>query len=199
MLLFVGLGNPGRKYDNNRHNIGFMAVDEIVRRHNFSEAKIKFQGLFHEGEISGEKVFILKPQTYMNLSGQSVGEAARFYKIIPDNIIVFHDELDVPSGRIKFKTGGGNAGHNGLKSIDQHIGKNYHRVRFGIGHPGDKDMVSGHVLGDFSKADQTWLSPLLGAVGQAADQLTSLDGQKFLNAVGLILKPNQSKEPNNEG
>lgn len=199
MLLFVGLGNPGGKYDNNRHNIGFMAVDEIVRRHNFSEPKMKFQGVFYEGTLGNEKAFILKPQTYMNLSGKSVSEVARFYKLAPEDIVVFHDELDIPAGKIKFKTGGGNAGHNGLRSIDQYIGKNYHRVRFGIGHPGDKDRVSGHVLGDFTNTDKVWLAPLLDAVGQAADKLVLLEGQKFLNEVGLILKPNQSKEPSKEG
>ncbi|MCK5423869.1 MAG: aminoacyl-tRNA hydrolase [Emcibacter sp.] len=194
MLLFVGLGNPGREYNNNRHNIGFMAVDEIVRRHNFSSPKTRFQGLTCEGRLGSEKILILKPQTYMNLSGQSVGEAARFYKIPPEDIVVFHDELDIPATKIKFKTGGGNAGHNGLRSIDQHIGKNYHRIRMGIGHPGDKDRVHGHVLGDFAKADQKWLEQLLEAVAIAAPALTDRSGEtagaKFLNEVGLQLKPN---------
>ena len=194
MLLFVGLGNPGREYNNNRHNIGFMAVDEIVRRHNFSSPKTRFQGLTCEGRLGSEKILILKPQTYMNLPGQSVGEAARFYKIPPEDIVVFHDELDIPATKIKFKTGGGNAGHNGLRSIDQHIGKNYHRIRMGIGHPGDKDRVHGHVLGDFAKADQKWLEQLLEAVAIAAPALTDRSGEtagaKFLNEVGLQLKPN---------
>jgi peptidyl-tRNA hydrolase, PTH1 family len=190
MLLFVGLGNPGKKYDNNRHNIGFMAVDEIIHRHKFSNAKSKFQGFLYEGQIGAEKALILKPLTFMNLSGQSVAEAARFYKIPPENIFVFHDELDMPSGKIKFKTGGGNAGHNGLKSLDQYVGKDYHRIRLGIGHPGDKDQVHGHVLGDFSKMDKKWLEPLLDAVGRASDKLISGDGIDFLNEVGLILKPN---------
>ncbi|MBT6032958.1 MAG: aminoacyl-tRNA hydrolase [Kordiimonadaceae bacterium] len=191
MLLFVGLGNPGKKYDNNRHNIGFMAMDEIIHRHNFSEPKMKFQGALYEGTIGNEKTLILKPLTFMNLSGKSVAEAVRFYKIPPEDIFVFHDELDIPSGKIKFKTGGGNAGHNGLRSLDQYINKEYHRVRFGIGHPGDKDRVHGHVLGDFSKTDQKWLDPLLNAVGRAADKLASRSGRDFLNEVGLILKPNE--------
>ena len=194
MLLLVGLGNPGNKYNNNRHNIGFMAVDEIVRRHNFSGPKTRFQSLTFEGRLGSEKILVLKPQTYMNLSGQAVGEAARFYKISPEDIFVFHDELDIPAAKIKFKTGGGHAGHNGLRSIDQHIGKDYHRIRMGIGHPGNKDQVHGHVLGDFAKADQDWIAPLLEALAFAADALTDPSGDtagaKFLNKVGLRLKPN---------
>jgi len=195
MLLLVGLGNPGGKYNNNRHNIGFMAVDEIGRRHNFSAPKVRFQGLLAEGRLGSEKVLILKPQTYMNLSGQSVGEAARFYKIPPQDIFVFHDELDIPASKIKFKTGGGHAGHNGLRSLDQHLGRNYHRIRLGIGHPGDKDQVTSHVLGDFAKSDLTWLEPMLDAIAGAAPALTDHSGEtagtKFLNEVGLRLKPNQ--------
>jgi peptidyl-tRNA hydrolase, PTH1 family len=195
MLLFVGLGNPGTKYDNNRHNIGFMAVDEIILRHNFSEPKMKFQGALYEGHLGGEKVLILKPLTFMNLSGKSVSEAARFYKIPSDNIFVFYDELDLAEGKIKFKTGGGNAGHNGLRSLDQYIDKNYHRIRLGIGHPGDKTRVTGHVLGDFNRDDEKWLEPMLDAVGKSAEKLVSGDGIDFLNEVGLILKPNKNKEP----
>ncbi|HPF47741.1 MAG: aminoacyl-tRNA hydrolase [Alphaproteobacteria bacterium] len=200
MLLIVGLGNPGIKYENNRHNIGFMAVDEIILRHNFSEPKMKFQGALYEGTLGGEKAFILKPLTFMNQSGKSVGEIASFYKIQPEDIFVFYDELDIAPGKIKFKTGGGNAGHNGLRSIDQFINKNYHRIRLGIGHPGDKSMVTGHVLGDFSKNDEKWLDPLLDAVGRAADKLTSRDGIDFLNEIGLILKPNEnnSKKKNTD-
>ena len=194
MLLFVGLGNPGKKYDDNRHNIGFMAVDEIILRHNFSEPKIKHQGALYEGKLGTTKVLILKPLTFMNLSGKSVSEVARFYKIPSEDIFVFHDELDMPSGKIKFKTGGGNAGHNGLRSIDQYINKDYHRIRLGIGHPGDKSRVTGHVLGDFSKADITWLDPLLNAVGRSAEKLLSGNGVDFLNAIGLLLKPNVNKD-----
>ncbi len=194
MLLLVGLGNPGAKYENNRHNIGFMAVDEIIHRHNFSGPKSKFHGLLYEGQLAGEKALVLKPATYMNQSGQSVSQAASFYKIPTENIFVFYDELDLPAGKIKFKTGGGNAGHNGLRSLDQFIDKNYHRVRLGIGHPGDKSRVTGHVLGDFSKPDQTWLSPLIDAVGRAADKLVSRNGVDFMNEIGLILKPNEPKK-----
>lgn len=194
MLLFVGLGNPGKKYDNNRHNIGFMAVDEIILRHDFSEPKIKFQGALYEGRLGGEKVLILKPLTFMNLSGKSVSEVARFYKIPSENIFVFYDELDLASGKVKFKTGGGNAGHNGLRSLDQYINKNYNRIRLGIDHPGDKSRVSGHVLGDFSKQDEKWLDPLLDAVAHASEKLVSGDGIDFLNEIGLILKPNDNKE-----
>ncbi|NOZ41991.1 MAG: aminoacyl-tRNA hydrolase [Alphaproteobacteria bacterium] len=194
MLLWVGLGNPGNKYHNNRHNIGFMAVDEVIRRHNFSGAKSRFHGLSFEGRIGSEKILILKPQTYMNLSGQSVAEAARFYKIAPEDIFVFHDELDIAAGKIKFKTGGGAGGHNGLRSIDQHIGPGYHRIRIGIGHPGTKTQVHGHVLGDFARCDQDWLAPLLAAVAGAAPRLLDRTGEtvgaRFLNDVGLRLKPN---------
>ena len=191
MLLLVGLGNPGKQYEHNRHNIGFMAVDEIIYRHNFSEAKSNFQGMISEGRLGNEKVLILKPMTFMNLSGKSVSEAARFYKISSENIFVFYDELDLAEGKIKFKTGGGNAGHNGLRSMDQYIDKNYNRIRIGIGHPGDKARVTGHVLGNFSKTDQSWLEPLIDAIGRSADELTSGDGVDFVNEIGLILKPNK--------
>ena len=191
MLLLVGLGNPGKQYEHNRHNIGFMAVDEIIYRHNFSEAKSNFQGMISEGRLGNEKVLILKPMTFMNLSVKSVSEAARFYKIPSENIFVFYDELDLAEGKIKFKTGGGNAGHNGLRSMDQYIDKNYNRIRIGIGHPGDKARVTGHVLGNFSKTDQSWLEPLIDAIGRSADKLTSGDGVDFLNEIGLILKPNK--------
>ena len=194
MLLLVGLGNPGKQYEHNRHNIGFMAVDEIIYRHNFSEPKVKFQGLLSEGRLGNEKALILKPMTFMNLSGKSVSEAARFYKIPPENIFVFYDELDLAPGKIKFKTGGGNAGHNGLRSIDQYINKNYHRIRIGIGHPGHKDRVTGHVLGNFSNADNTWLEPMIDAIGRSADKLSSGDGVDFLNEIGLILKPNKKEQ-----
>lgn len=194
MLLFVGLGNPGTKYEDNRHNIGFMAVDEIILRHNFSEPKMKYQGAIYEGRLGTEKVLILKPLTFMNLSGKSVAQVANFYKIPSENIFVFYDELDLDPGKIKFKTGGGNAGHNGLRSLDQYINKNYHRIRLGIGHPGDKSRVHSHVLGDFNRDDEKWLEPLLDAVGQAAVKLTSGNGIDFMNKVGLILKPNNNKD-----
>jgi len=194
MLLLVGLGNPGNKYNSNRHNIGFMAVDEIVRRHNFTGQKSRFQGITFEGRLGSEKILVLKPRTYMNLSGQSVAEAARFYKIPPEDIFVFHDDLDIPAAKIKFKTGGGHAGNNGVRNISQHMGKDYHRIRMGIGHPGEKEQVHGHVLGDFTKADQQWLEPLLEAVALAAPALSDRTGEtrgaRFLNDVGLKLKPN---------
>lgn len=194
MLLFVGLGNPGTKHENNRHNIGFMAVDEIILRHNFSEPKIKYQGALYEGQLGNEKVLVLKPLTFMNLSGKSVAQVANFYKIPSENIFVFYDELDVEPGKVKFKTGGGNAGHNGLRSLDQYINKNYHRIRIGIGHPGDKSLVHGHVLGDFSTNEEKWLEPLLDAIGRASVKLTSGDGIDFMNEIGLILKPNKNKK-----
>ncbi len=196
MLLFVGLGNPGTKYSNNRHNIGFMAVDEIIHRHNFSTPKEKFQAQIYEGHIEGEKLLVVKPLTYMNLSGQAVGEIARFYKIPSDDIYVFYDELDLAASKIKFKTGGGAGGHNGIKSLDQHIGKDYHRIRIGIGHPG-REQVTGHVLGDFSKSDKKWLEEILYAIGYASSELASGGGVKFLNKIGTFLKPNK-KNPKKE-
>lgn len=160
MFLLVGLGNPGSKYQNNRHNVGFMAVDRIMDDYNFSSPKSKFNGILSEGRIGDEKAAILKPMTMMNNSGQSVGEAARFYKIPTDHIIVFYDDLDLPPGKIRVKQGGGHGGHNGLKSMDAHLSdKNYWRIRIGIGHPGHKDRVTGHVLGDFSKEEREAMLP----------------------------------------
>lgn len=196
MLLFVGLGNPGTKYSNNRHNIGFMAVDEIIHRHSFSAPKEKFQAQIYEGRIEGEKVMAIKPLTYMNLSGQAIGEIARFYKIPSDDIYVFYDELDLAPSKVKYKTGGGAGGHNGIKSLDQHIDKNYHRIRIGIGHPG-REQVTGHVLSDFSKADQKWLEEILYAISYASSELVSQGGVKFLNKLGTLLKPNK-KNPKKE-
>lgn len=189
MWLIVGLGNPGSQYQHNRHNIGFMAVDEIVRRHNLSEPKKKFQALMSEGAIDGEKVLLLKPQTFMNLSGQSVQATCAFYKIPPDHVIVFHDELDLASGKIRTKFAGGAAGHNGLRSIDEHLGKDYWRVRLGIGHPGDKERVTGHVLGDFSKADVEWLEKLLAAIADNADRLVKKDMDGFMSKVAHEMQP----------
>ena len=164
MFLLVGLGNPGGAYARNRHNIGFMAADGIVRRHSFASWRSKFQGLVAEGAIDGEKMLVLKPETFMNLSGQAVAAAARFHKIAPDHVIVFHDDLDLLPGKVRVKKGGGAGGHNGLKSLDAHLGNDYWRVRLGIGHPGHRDLVTPWVLGDFAKADEIWLSPLLDAV-----------------------------------
>ena len=188
MRLIAGLGNPGQKYQNHRHNVGFMAADAIVRRHSFSTWSKKFQGLVSEGSLGGEKVLILKPQTFMNNSGQAVGEAMRFFKLAPADLIVIYDELDLAPAKVRVKTGGGAGGHNGIKSIDAHCGKDYRRVRVGIGHPGAKERVHGHVLGDFAKADQAWLEPLLDALADAAPMLVAGDDSGFMNKVSLAVK-----------
>jgi PTH1 family peptidyl-tRNA hydrolase len=188
MLLFAGLGNPGGKYQNNRHNVGFMAADAIARRHDFSPWSKKFQGLVAEGKIGGEKILLIKPQTFMNLSGQSVGEAMRFYKLQPGDVTVFYDELDLLAGKVRVKVGGGAGGHNGIRSLDQHIGNPYRRIRIGIGHPGVKELVHGHVLGDFAKADAEWLEPLLEAIAENADKLAKGDDSGFMNKVSLALQ-----------
>lgn len=185
MLLIAGLGNPGSQYAKHRHNVGFMAADAIARRHSFSGFSKKFRGEIADGEIAGEKVLLLKPMTFMNLSGDSVGEAMRFYKLSPSDIIVIHDELDLAPGKLKLKTGGGHGGHNGLKSIDAHCGKDYKRLRVGIGHPGHKDRVNSHVLGDFSKPDLVWLEPLLDAIADHADLMAKGDDAGFLNKIAL--------------
>jgi len=192
--LFVGLGNPGAKYAHNRHNVGFMALEQIASDHGFGPWRGKFQGSVTEGRLGREKVILLKPETFMNLSGQSVGEAMRFYKLTPDDVMVFHDELDLAPGKIRVKQGGGHAGHNGLRSIHQHIGPDYGRVRIGIGHPGHKDRVSGYVLHDFAKADAEWLDDLLRGIGDGAVDLAEGDSAKFLNAIGLRMKPPAAKK-----
>lgn len=186
MLLIAGLGNPGQKYENNRHNVGFMAADAIARRHSFSPWSKKFSGLIAEGRIGGEKVLLLKPQTFMNLSGQSVGEAMRFHKIDISQLVVLYDELDLAPGKVRVKTGGGAGGHNGIRSIDAHCGKEYRRVRIGIGHPGAKELVSPYVLGDFSKADREWLDPLIDAIADNADTLVSGDDNGFMTKLALL-------------
>lgn len=192
MKLFVGLGNPGTKYAGNRHNIGFMALDRIADDHGFTPWRSKFQGQVSEGRLGSDKVILLKPETFMNLSGQSVGEAMRFHKLTPDDVIVFHDELDLAPGKCRAKTGGGHAGHNGLRSIHAHIGADYHRVRMGIGHPGHKDRVSGFVLADFAKADQDWLDNVIRGCSDGAAALASGDFGGFGNAVGLRVNPPRS-------
>ena len=192
MQLFVGLGNPGGKYAGNRHNIGFMAVDRIAEDHGFSPWRSKFQGQVCEGRLGSEKVVLLKPETFMNLSGQSVGEAMRFFKLTVDDITVLHDELDLAPGKCRVKQGGGHAGHNGLRSIHSHIGAEYTRVRLGIGHPGHKDAVSGYVLRDFAKADQDWLDDVLRGVSDGARDLAEGDTGKFMNAVALRVVPPRS-------
>ena len=188
MLLFVGLGNPGAKYANNRHNIGFMAADAIARRHSFSSWSRKFQAEIAEGRLEGEKVLLIKPQTFMNLSGQSVGEAMRFYKLDASAVTVFYDEIDLEPGKIRVKKGGGAGGHNGIRSLDQHISKDYRRVRIGVGHPGAREMVHGHVLGDFSKGDQEWLDVLIDAIGDNAGLIAKGDDSSFMNRVTLTLR-----------
>ena len=192
MHIFVGLGNPGPKYAGNRHNIGFMALDRIADDHGFGPWRSKFQGQISEGRLGSEKVLLLKPETFMNLSGQAVGEAMRFYKLEPVDITVFHDELDLAPGKVRVKQGGGHAGHNGLRSIHGHIGEAYGRVRLGIGHPGRKDLVSHYVLHDFGKADQEWLDNVLRGISDGAPQLADGDTGKFLNAVSLRTNPPRS-------
>ena len=195
MLIIAGLGNPGAKYAGNRHNIGFMAVDAIQRRHNFSPWTKKFKGEISEGELGGEKVLLIKPQTYMNVSGDSVGEAMRFYKLGPKDIVAIYDELDLPAGKARIKTGGGHGGHNGIKSLDAHCGKEYRRLRLGIGHPGVKEAVIGHVLGDFHKSDAEWLDPLLDAVADNAAMLAKGEDSQFMNRITLATggKPEADK------
>jgi len=195
LKLFVGLGNPGAKYAMNRHNIGFMAVDEIAASHGFSPWRKKFQGQLCEGILGGEKVILLKPETFMNLSGQSVGEALRFYKLTAQDVTVFHDELDLAPGKLRVKQGGGHAGHNGLRSIHQHLSPDYQRVRLGIGHPGRKEMVSGYVLHDFPKADLGWIDDLLRGIGDGAAHLAAGNADKFMNAVALRRAPERESKP----
>ena len=188
MLLFVGLGNPGKDYAGNRHNIGFMAIEAIARAWNFPAFRKKHQGLVSEGTIGEARVALLMPQTFMNDSGRSVGEAARFHKIDVGDIFVFHDELDLAASKLRMKTGGGNAGHNGLKSISAHMGNDYRRIRFGIGHPGDKDRVYGYVLSDFAKAELSWVEALLDAVARHADCLAQGQDSTFQNRVHLAME-----------
>lgn len=195
MKLFVGLGNPGTKYAHNRHNIGFMALDQIASDHGFAPWRKKFQGQLTEGRLGREKVILLKPETFMNLSGQSVGEAMRFFKLTPADITVFHDELDLIPGKCRVKMGGGHAGHNGLRSIHQHIGAEYQRVRLGIGHPGLKDRVAGYVLHDFPKADEVWLDDVLRGIGDGAPNLADGDASRFMNAVALRVVPARPANP----
>ena len=185
MKLLVGLGNPGAKYAGNRHNIGFMAVDRVAADHGFAPWRSKFQGQISEGRFGSDKVVLLKPETFMNLSGQSVGEAMRFHKLEPADVVVFHDEIDLAPGKVRLKSGGGHAGHNGLRSIHGHIGADYDRVRLGVGHPGHKDAVPGYVLRDFPKADQDWLDDVLRGISDGIAELVAGHGDKFLNAVAL--------------
>ena len=198
MLLIAGLGNPGAQYARNRHNIGFMAVDEIHARHRFSPWAKKFQGLISEGMIDGEKVLLLKPQTFMNLSGQSVGEAMRFYKLALGDLIVVYDELDLPPAKLRIKAGGSANGHNGIKSIDSHMhgllnSKDYRRLRLGIGHPGAKELVHNYVLGDFAKVDSEWLDLMLAAISDNLSYLIKKDDNGFMNKITLALGGKQTE------
>lgn len=192
MKLWVGLGNPGAKYAGNRHNIGFMALDRIAADHGFGPWKKAHQGLVSEGRLGAEKVVLLKPETFMNLSGQAVRSAVDFWKLSPGDVTVFHDELDLAPGKCRVKQGGGHAGHNGLRSIHGHLGEAYGRVRLGIGHPGHKDAVAAYVLHDFAKADQDWLDDLLRGISDGAVALAEGDGTRFLNAVSLRVAPPRS-------
>ncbi len=192
MKLFAGLGNPGANYQGNRHNIGFMAVERIAHAHGFSPWRKKFNALISEGSIGSERIMLLKPETFMNDSGRSVGEAMRFLKIAEGDVYVFHDELDLAPGKIKVKIGGGNAGHNGLRSITAHIGNEYWRVRLGIGHPGSKDAVTHYVLNDFAKSEREWLNDLLDAISDATGPLARGDDARFLTDVARRL---QSENP----
>ncbi len=190
MWLIVGLGNPGEKYSNNRHNIGFMAADEIVRRHSsFKTWQKKFNGLISEGRIGGERVAVIKPQTYMNKSGLAVVQAMQFYKIEPRHIWVFHDELDLETGRFRVKTGGGHGGHNGLRDISAAIGADYGRVRMGIGHPGDKNRVANYVLSNFALSDKNWLEAMVETAADYVDLLLGQDSETYMNKVALAVKP----------
>jgi len=187
MMLFVGLGNPGRAYAGNRHNIGFMAADAIARLHRFPVFRGRFKGLVSEAVLAGEKVLLLKPETYMNDSGRAVQEAVRFYKIALNDVVVFHDELDLLPGKLRVKLGGGNAGHNGLRSISECIGNEYRRVRIGIGHPGDKNRVHDYVLSDFSKAETAWVETICQTIAADAELLAKGEDATFQNKVHLAM------------
>jgi peptidyl-tRNA hydrolase, PTH1 family len=187
MLLFVGLGNPGTKHAGNRHNIGFMVVQAIAAKHRFAPWRRRFQGVATEGAIGQEKVLLLLPGTYMNESGRAVAEAMHFYKLGLSDVVVFHDELDLPPGKVRVKTGGGVAGHNGLRSITAHVGNDYRRVRIGIGHPGVKEMVHGYVLSDFSKADRAWVEALTDIVAENVELLARGQDASFQNKVHLAM------------
>ncbi|MDR3473814.1 MAG: aminoacyl-tRNA hydrolase [Devosia sp.] len=195
MHLLVGLGNPGDKYARNRHNIGFMAIDAVARRHDFPPFRQKFSGLVSEGTVAGERVLLLKPQTFMNSSGDSVVQATGFYKLTPADVTVFYDEIDLVPGKVRIKRGGGSGGHNGIRSIDPQIGPDYRRVRLGVGHPGHKDAVMPHVLGDFSKADHEWLAPLLDAVGDNVGLILKGDDNTFMNKLAIAVGGDAALRP----
>ncbi len=198
MRLLVGLGNPGSRYAGNRHNIGFMAVDAIVRRHSFSSIRERFHGLTAEGTIDGEKVLALAPQTFMNDSGRAVQAAMTFYKLQPSDIIVLYDEIDLPLGKVKAKRAGGAGGHNGIRSIDAHIGQDYWRVRMGVGHPGQKELVKGYVLMDFFKEEHAEVQAMLDAVAEAIPLMIAGDDGRFMNKVSVTLNPPPPKKTGSE-
>ncbi len=196
MKLFVGLGNPGERYARHRHNVGFMAVERIAAGHGFGPWRTRFAGRLAEGMLAGERIWLLEPQTFMNESGRSIAEAARFMKLPPADIVIFHDELDLASGKVRVKLGGGVAGHNGLRSADSCLGtREFRRVRIGVGHPGHKDRVIGHVLSDFHKAEQQWLEPLLDAISDAAPLLAKGDDAAFMSRVALQTQPPKPPKP----
>jgi PTH1 family peptidyl-tRNA hydrolase len=188
MQLIVGLGNPGSSYAGNRHNIGFMVVDAIAKRHGLGPWRRRFQGVAAEGPLAGERVLLLLPGTYMNESGRAVAEAANFYKLGLPDIAVVHDEIDLAPGKVRVKTGGGNAGHNGLRSISSHVGNDYRRVRIGVGHPGDKDLVHGYVLNDFAKSERPWVEALCGVIADNAALLAKGEDASFQNKVHLAMQ-----------
>ncbi len=192
MRLIVGLGNPGPKFAGHRHNIGYMAVNRIAADHGFGPWKSKFQGVISEGRFGSDRVVLLKPETFMNNSGQSVGEAMRFYKLSPSEVTVLHDEIDLAPGKVRAKKSGGHAGHNGLRSLHAHIGDTYGRVRLGVGHPGHKDRVPSYVLHDFAKADQDWLEDVISGISDGAAYLAAGDDGRFMNAVALRVTPPRS-------
>jgi len=187
MLLLVGLGNPGARYAGNRHNVGFLAVQEIAKRHGLGPWRRRFAGVACEGPLGGVRTLLLLPGTYMNESGRAVAEAAHFYKLSPADIAVFHDEIDLPPGKVRVKIGGGIAGHNGLRSISEHIGNDYRRVRIGVGHPGDKDLVQHYVLSDFAKADRGWVDALIAIIGENAELIARGQDASFQNKVHLAM------------
>jgi PTH1 family peptidyl-tRNA hydrolase len=187
MLLLVGLGNPGARYIGNRHNIGFMAVQAIAKRHGIGPWRRRFQGVACEGPIGGERVLLLLPGTFMNESGRAVGEAAQFYKLPPETTTVFHDEIELPPGKVRVKVGGGIAGHNGLRSISEHIGNDYRRARIGVGHPGHKDLVEHYVLSDFAKSEWPWVEALVDILAENVDLLVRGEEASFQNKVHLAM------------
>jgi len=198
LRLVVGLGNPGPGYTFNRHNVGFLTADTIVRRHGFGAWRTRFQGLASEGELAGEKIIVLKPETFMNESGRSVAAAAQFYKLPLDQIFVIHDEIDLVPGKVRVKQGGGAAGHNGLRSIDAHLGPDYWRVRLGVGHPGAPELVRPYVLQNFAKEDQPLIGAMIEAVVQALPLLISGDANGFMSKVDLAVNPPKPKPPKPE-